>query len=177
MSKCEHERKYYVNVQTNGRVESDSVFCVDCGETLYDRRRGGAGLSEYQEKTWEMLRNALATVSNNYCNQPEERQQELQEQISNANLRPPGRYEMRGRDIGANTDLKNEKYGDAFRKIGKIIKIMYPDGVDIDRMGDFTLVVRVLDKLCRIADGDKKAFDENPWRDCVGYGLLGMDEI
>jgi len=98
-------------------------------------------------------------------------------------LEPPdlmgilGKYEARGRDIGAGTDLKNEKYGGAFRKIYQIIQVMYPQGVSLARMADFTLVVRVLDKLCRIADGDKKAFDENPWRDICGYGLLGMDEV
>jgi hypothetical protein len=177
MSKCEHERKYYVNVQVGGRVEADSAFCADCGETLYDRKREGAGLSEAQRQVLKNTLDAIRNTSNNYCNQPEKRQKELQEQVSNANLRPTGRYEMRGRDIGANTDLKNKTYGDAFRKIADIIKIMYPDGVSVERMGDFTLVVRVLDKLCRISCGDKKAFEENPWRDVCGYGLLGMEEI
>jgi len=33
--------------------------------------------------------------------------------------------------------------------------------------------VRTLDKVCRIAKGNKDAFGESPWRDIAGYGLLG----
>jgi hypothetical protein len=33
-------------------------------------------------------------------------------------------------------------------------------------------VVRILDKLFRIAN-DKNAFNEDPWQDIAGYGILG----
>jgi hypothetical protein len=33
-------------------------------------------------------------------------------------------------------------------------------------------VVRILDKLFRIAN-DKSAFNEDPWQDIAGYGILG----
>lgn len=78
---CKHERKYYVNVQVGGKVEADSAFCADCGETLYDRKREGAGLSEAQRQVLKNTLDAIRNTSNNYCNQPEKRQQELSDKV------------------------------------------------------------------------------------------------
>lgn len=53
---CEHKRKFYVNIQTNGRVETDCVFCADCEETLYDRRRGGLPSAKEHIEAMEWLK-------------------------------------------------------------------------------------------------------------------------
>lgn len=85
-----------------------------------------------------------------------------------------GKYETLGREIGALVDVKNQQYGDAFHKTGKILAILYPEGVAPERYDDMLAVVRVLDKLFRVANG--KQGNEDPWQDIVGYGLLGMEE-
>lgn len=87
-----------------------------------------------------------------------------------------GTYEVFGQNLGRLVDEKQRAYGQAFQKIGQISKILYPNGVPVEKLDDFALVVRVLDKICRIADGDKAAFGESPWRDIAGYGLLGYVE-
>lgn len=69
---------------------------------------------------------------------------------------------------------KNRAYGDAVTKVNAILAELYPDGVEPDRFSDMLLLVRVLDKLCRIAAGDPDAFGESPWRDIAGYGIIGM---
>jgi hypothetical protein len=69
---------------------------------------------------------------------------------------------------------KNQAYGDAINKVHDVIKILFPKGIKPEKYMDMLLLVRDLDKTCRIADGDPAAFDENPWKDKAGYGICGM---
>ena len=66
---------------------------------------------------------------------------------------------------------KQAAYGDSFGKARGIIKILYPEGVQPDQYQDFLTVVRVIDKLFRVAT-DRDALGESPWRDIQGYALL-----
>jgi len=77
-----------------------------------------------------------------------------------------------GYEIGKLVAEKNEAYGDSFGKIGNVMRELYPDGICAVQMDDALTVVRVLDKLFRIAT-KKDAFGESPWKDICGYGLLG----
>jgi len=86
----------------------------------------------------------------------------------------PGKYERLGTEIGRLVDEKNRAYGDAFNKSSDFLKILYPDGVKPEQYGDMLAVVRVFDKLMRIAN-QKEAFGENPWRDICGYSLLSIE--
>lgn len=67
---------------------------------------------------------------------------------------------------------KNEAYGESFEKGGEILKMMYPNGASHDQMADALCVIRIVDKLFRIAT-NKDAFGESPYRDICGYALLG----
>jgi len=75
-------------------------------------------------------------------------------------------------DIGRLTDEKQAAYGNSYGKSGEVMKILYPNGIQPDQYQDALAVVRVIDKLFRIAT-DKDAFGESPWRDIAGYALLG----
>jgi hypothetical protein len=81
-------------------------------------------------------------------------------------------YQKLGTEIGRLVDEKNKAYGDSFNKSGEILKILYPNGVEPSQYVDMLGVVRVIDKLFRIAT-QKDAFNESPWKDITGYGLLG----
>lgn len=87
------------------------------------------------------------------------------------NIKMPGNYEKTGKEIGALVDEKNAAYGSAFDKAGKVLEILYPDGVPVEKYTDMLTTVRILDKLFRIAN-NKDAFDEEPWKDIAGYGIL-----
>ena len=76
-------------------------------------------------------------------------------------------------DIGLLVQQKNEAYGNSFGASGEIMQILYPNGISTDQMVDALLVVRILDKLARIAH-QKDAFNESPFKDIVGYGLCGL---
>jgi hypothetical protein len=62
---------------------------------------------------------------------------------------------------------------DSFGKSGECLRQMYPDGIQPEQYDDLLTIVRILDKLFRIAS-NPDAFSENPYQDIVGYGLLGM---
>jgi hypothetical protein len=82
------------------------------------------------------------------------------------------RYEQLGGDVGRLVEQKQAAYGDSFGKSGEVMRQLYPDGIRPEQMDDALAVVRVVDKLFRIATA-KDAFGESPWRDVAGYGLLG----
>jgi hypothetical protein len=80
-------------------------------------------------------------------------------------------YQEIGTEIGKLVDEKNKAYGDSFSKSGEILKILYPNGIAIDQYQDMLYIVRVIDKLFRIAT-NKDAFGENPAKDIAGYSIL-----
>lgn len=83
-----------------------------------------------------------------------------------------GVYEAIGKSIGALVDEKQDAYGDSFGKSGDVLRILYPDGVSPEKYDDMLAVVRIVDKLFRIAT-DAAAFGESPYKDIAGYGILG----
>jgi hypothetical protein len=76
-------------------------------------------------------------------------------------------------DLGSLLEEKNKAYGSAFSKSSEVLKILYPDGIHPDQYTDLLITTRILDKLFRIAT-DKSAFNEEPWKDIAGYGILGI---
>lgn len=78
-----------------------------------------------------------------------------------------------GATIGKLVQEKQAAYGDSFGKSGELLKILYPNGIQPKQYADMLTVVRIIDKLFRIAT-DRDALGENPYRDIAGYGLLGM---
>jgi len=85
-----------------------------------------------------------------------------------------GKYENIGADLGALVDEKQAAYGDSFGKAGEIMKVLYPQGIKPDEFRDVLAVIRIIDKLFRIAN-NKNYGGENPFKDIAGYGLLGSN--
>lgn len=82
-------------------------------------------------------------------------------------------YTIKANEIANLVTEKQVAYGDSFGKAGQIIKILYPNGIPLENIDDALTVVRVIDKLFRIAT-KKDAFGESPWRDIMGYALLSV---
>jgi len=68
---------------------------------------------------------------------------------------------------------KQAAYGDSFGQSGKVLEMLYPNGVTVAQYHDMLSLVRIIDKLFRIAN-NKDAFGESPYSDLVGYSLLGL---
>lgn len=82
------------------------------------------------------------------------------------------RYLNLGEQVGALVDVKNAAYGDSFACCGEFLRLLYPDGIRPEQYTDALCLVRIFDKMKRIATR-KDAFGESPYRDIAGYGLLG----
>ena len=91
-------------------------------------------------------------------------------------VKPEGKYEEIGAEIGRLVDKKQRAYGRAFDHAGEVIARIYPSGIRPNQYGDLLAMVRILDKFFRIA-ADKKAMDEDPWRDVAGYAILMNREL
>jgi len=68
--------------------------------------------------------------------------------------------------------IKQDAY-DSFGRSGEIIKVLYPDGIKPEQYKNALSVIRIIDKLFRIAN-KKDSFEENPWKDIAGYALLSI---
>ena len=90
-----------------------------------------------------------------------------------SNERPKGGFEQRGQTLGALVDSKQAQYGDAIQASEEILRVLYPGGVPANKEGDMLLIVRIIDKLCRLTRGNGEG-GEDAWADIAGYGLLGM---
>lgn len=82
-----------------------------------------------------------------------------------------GNYAQLGQEIGLLVERKQAAYGDSFNRAGEVLRQLYPTGVGPEQYDDLLCVVRILDKLFRIAT-DRDALGESPYRDIAGYGLL-----
>lgn len=81
-------------------------------------------------------------------------------------------YEEKARQIGRIVDVKNQQYGNSINDTEGFLKLLYPKGIPIEEYRNLGLLVRIWDKLKRIANGNKG--DEDAWADLTGYGLLGI---
>lgn len=93
------------------------------------------------------------------------------------NVAPKGFYKhtQLGAAIGGLVDRKDAAYGQAITVVPDILELLYPAGIQPEQYRDAALLVRMLDKICRIARGDKRAFNESPWADLAGYALRGQE--
>lgn len=80
-------------------------------------------------------------------------------------------YKDLGAAIGELVDEKQEQYGNSFGRAGEILQILYPGLINPEQYKDMLAVVRIIDKLFRIANGDQGS--ESAYQDIAGYGLLG----
>jgi len=82
-------------------------------------------------------------------------------------------YKEIGIEVGSLVDEKNAAYGSSFAECHKILNVLYPEGIKPEQYTDALAIIRVIDKLFRIAN-KKDAFGESPWKDIAGYALLGI---
>jgi hypothetical protein len=82
------------------------------------------------------------------------------------------RFEETAEEIGKLVAEKNAAYGSSFDQAHRILEVLFPNGIKPEQYPDALGIIRVIDKLFRIATS-KKAFGESPWRDIAGYGILG----
>lgn len=86
-------------------------------------------------------------------------------------------YEDLGLHVGELVTSKQMQYGDSFSKAGEVLAILYPDGIPRYAYRDALAMVRVIDKLSRVAQRREDGTDrggESPWQDIAGYAILSL---
>jgi len=78
------------------------------------------------------------------------------------------KYQNKANEIGKVVEEKNKQYGDAINNTGEFLKLLYPDGIPVERYNDIGVLIRIYDKIKRVAAGHK----EDSWEDIAGYGIL-----
>lgn len=115
------------------------------------------------------------TVCNDCCNEHLSKQLGKQIPIKPMpTVEPLNKYKLIGESIGKLVDEKNKQYGDSFNKSAEFLKILYPNGVPVEHYSDMLGIIRVFDKLMRIANGNQG--NENGWNDICGYSILKSAE-
>ena len=76
------------------------------------------------------------------------------------------------KEVGDLCAAKNQAYGSSFETSAEFLRLLYPNGIQPEQYLNVLLLARIYDKLGRIAT-DQYAFDEDPFKDLVGYGILG----
>jgi hypothetical protein len=84
-----------------------------------------------------------------------------------------GKHEEIGQEIGELVDRKNAAYGNSFDLSGEFLRLLYPNGLKPEQYHDALSLVRIFDKMKRIAS-DARAFGENPYQDIAGYSILAV---
>lgn len=92
----------------------------------------------------------------------------------------PANYEAIGKNLGSLLNQKQAAYGDAFGRMEDIIKVFYPNGIQTHQYKNLLTLVRILDKMFRVANlpqNGKDLMNEDPWKDIAGYAMLALSEI
>lgn len=84
-----------------------------------------------------------------------------------------GRFQEIAQEIGKLVEEKNAAYGNSYIVTAEALKLYYPEGIEPSQYTDALLIVRISDKIARIANR-KDAFGESPYRDIAGYGICGV---
>jgi hypothetical protein len=82
-------------------------------------------------------------------------------------------YARIANEVASLLQIKNVAYGNAFDKTTAILELLYPNGIPKECFRDVHVIVRVLDKLSRIAQNNDP-LGESPWQDITGYSILAQ---
>jgi hypothetical protein len=86
-------------------------------------------------------------------------------------------YEAIGEEIGMLLNQKQLAYGNSFGELQKVMNILYPQGIQPHQYQNVLTLVRIMDKIFRIAnfpETNKDIMDEDPWKDIAGYAILSI---
>ena len=88
----------------------------------------------------------------------------------------PSDYHVIAQGLAELLCQKQAAYGDSFTRAEHIIRVLYPEGIPNGKYQDALTVIRIIDKLFRIANA-KDTNQEDPWLDIAGYSLLSLGRI
>jgi len=156
--------------------------CLDCGQPFFALTKPDWGLCERcTDKAFEKLQRQAVQVGRKLHHQ---RGLWIERMFGPQadNMRRNGMTEKRKKDFhalaaGLATMLeeKRQAYGQNMEIVPKVMELLYPNGVRPEHYPTMLLLVRILDKISRLASGGGRwALGEDAWKDIAGYALCAM---
>lgn len=81
-----------------------------------------------------------------------------------------------GAELGAFLVDRNRRYGNSFHSSAAALSLLYPNGIHPSQYKDALFLVRIWDKMKRIAT-DRDAEGESPYWDIGGYAILAQERV
>lgn len=160
--KCLHCSKLIsVRPERKELVRNCGIVCADCTEERLFMRICIEEAAKVREKNREVFENRAASSEPFFS--PEEPKRPAPGE---------GFLEIAER-IAKLVAEKNIAYGSSFDDSAAFLELLWPDGVGPQDYMDMLTIVRIWDKLKRIAT-NKDALGEDPFSDIVGYCLLSL---
>ena len=75
-------------------------------------------------------------------------------------------------EMGKLVVKKNRSYGDSVNFSVTFFKTLFPKGIPLEQYRNVLILVRIMDKISRIVT-DPDAFNEDSWKDLIGYSIRG----
>ncbi len=97
-----------------------------------------------------------------------------------------GKFEKLATELGKFTDMKNKQYGSSVDATHEMVKVLmdrytYDENrylIPKELLSHLLLTVRVMDKQNRIFNNPSgKGDSESPWKDILGYSLIGVEMV
>lgn len=79
----------------------------------------------------------------------------MYDNIKNAGFKDSNQFQSIAVQIARIVKEKNLQYGNSFEHSGEILKQLYPNGIEKEQYHEMLTVVRIIDKLFRIATQDE----------------------
>ena len=76
-------------------------------------------------------------------------------------------------EVASIVEEKDKAYGGAVDEVGKFLKILFPNGILPEQFDDLTFILRIFDKLKRMAR-DPNSLNEDTCQDLIGYASLWL---
>lgn len=166
-------------LEESKKERNGMVFFV--GDVVRNKKNGDTGtampsgsttkiLIKYDHGPEEFLDVGDAELVQRYNHKPEVKTHLTE---PTAPLKDKSDFEVAAEEVGKLVTEKNKAYGNSFEDAEHFLKILFPEGIKVENYSDMLCIVRIFDKLKRIAT-NKDAYNENPYKDLIGYGILGF---
>lgn len=80
-------------------------------------------------------------------------------------------YEKKALEVAQLVFEKNQAYGDSLSAMAQILELLYGESIPKEKYEELHYIIRILDKISRVTSGHKDAFEEDPFKDIMGYSL------
>ena len=97
---------------------------------------------------------------------------QLSEQLEASMKRLRG-FEAMGKELGLKLDDKQRFYGDSFLKGAEFLQLLFGAKIEQKDYVHLGILIRMFDKMNRLASPNRNDDDEDPWDDLAGYAMLG----